>query len=241
MIFNPSTCFQDAIYCAQLMNATSKYLLNRYFKANEVECGIGIDFGRMMVTKTGVRRHGVQRQNYHSLVWLGRPANVASKLTDAANKSVSRNVVNVATKRIRSLFGFGGALSSLFPQQTLGDLLGATPTPLAATAPADDWEWNEVELKDFVENLDTEWVGLDKPKLIKHKSQNIEAFFVAESSEDYSVPPILMTKAVYDGYRHAKPNAKSITEKWYSLRKVKVSGYTGEVYGGDVIYNEFKS
>jgi class 3 adenylate cyclase len=45
----------------------------------------------MMATKTGVRRR--------SLVWLGRPANVASKLTDLANKpeeSVTIPVVQAA-------------------------------------------------------------------------------------------------------------------------------------------------
>jgi adenylate cyclase len=40
----------------------------------------------MLATKTGVRRHGSAQQSYSSLVWLGRPANVASKLTDNANK-----------------------------------------------------------------------------------------------------------------------------------------------------------
>ena len=41
----------------------------------------------MLATKTGIRRHGSAQQSYRSLVWLGRPANVASKLTDHANKA----------------------------------------------------------------------------------------------------------------------------------------------------------
>src|SRR5690606_1769140 len=51
------------------------------------ECGIGIDYGQMLITKAGAARRGAEREFYRSLVWLGRPANVASKLTDIANKS----------------------------------------------------------------------------------------------------------------------------------------------------------
>jgi adenylate cyclase len=51
-----------------------------------VSFGIGIDYGRMLAAKTGLRRHGSAQQSYRSLVWLGRPANLASKLTDQANK-----------------------------------------------------------------------------------------------------------------------------------------------------------
>ena len=60
----------------------------------------------MLATKTGLRRHGSAQQSYRSLVWLGRPANVASKLTDQANKpeEVSEsNKVNVAYSYIGKL------------------------------------------------------------------------------------------------------------------------------------------
>lgn len=86
VIFNPSTAFEDAVNTAVLMNSVCKHHLNKYFTSNEITCGIGLDYGRMLATKTGIRRNGANRANYRSLVWLGRPANVASKLTDIANK-----------------------------------------------------------------------------------------------------------------------------------------------------------
>ncbi|MGS1020564.1 adenylate/guanylate cyclase domain-containing protein [Burkholderia glumae] len=86
VVFDTHNCFSNAIHTAIAMNTVSKHIINQHFSRGEVSCGIGIDFGRMLVTKTGFRRHGVQRHNYRSLVWLGRPANVASKLTDIANK-----------------------------------------------------------------------------------------------------------------------------------------------------------
>ncbi|MDR5809114.1 adenylate/guanylate cyclase domain-containing protein [Caballeronia sp. LZ019] len=89
VLYDVEDCFSNAVHTAFAMNTVAKHIINKYFKRNEVECGIGIDFGRMLVTKTGFRRHGVQRHNYRSLVWLGRPANVASKLTDIANKGAT--------------------------------------------------------------------------------------------------------------------------------------------------------
>ena len=86
ILFNAAGCYGNAIDTAVLINSVCQYVLNRHFTHNEVEFGIGIDFGRMLATKTGIRRHGSAQQSYRSLVWLGRPANIASKLTDHANK-----------------------------------------------------------------------------------------------------------------------------------------------------------
>jgi adenylate cyclase len=86
MLFDKSNCFSNAIDTAVLINSVCTYVINQHFTHSQVTFGIGIDYGRMLATKTGVRRHGSAQQSYRSLVWLGRPANVASKLTDNANK-----------------------------------------------------------------------------------------------------------------------------------------------------------
>jgi adenylate cyclase len=86
VIFDCDDCFRKAVDCAILMNSTAQHVINKHFTKNDVHCGIGIDAGKMLVTKTGFRRRGVEQHNYKNLVWLGRPANVASKLTDIANK-----------------------------------------------------------------------------------------------------------------------------------------------------------
>jgi class 3 adenylate cyclase len=86
-IFDQDKCFSHAADTAFLMNSVCKYIINRRFPHNEVEFGIGIDYGRMLATKTGIARRGGIQQSYRALVWLGRPANIASKLTDNANKA----------------------------------------------------------------------------------------------------------------------------------------------------------
>jgi adenylate cyclase len=86
MLFDSRDCFAQAVDTAVLANSVCQYVINRHFRRDEVAFGIGIDYGSMLATKTGIRRHGAAQQSYRSLVWLGRPANVASRLTDEANK-----------------------------------------------------------------------------------------------------------------------------------------------------------
>ena len=96
MLFDSTDCYTSAVDTAELINSVCQYVLNKHFVHGEVSFGIGIDYGRMLATKTGIRRHGSAQQSYRSLVWLGRPANVASKLTDNANKpEESREIVKL--------------------------------------------------------------------------------------------------------------------------------------------------
>ena len=95
VLFNVENCFSNAINTAILMNSVCQHILDKEFSHNAVKCGIGIDYGKMLVTKAGIIKNGTENTSNKSLVWLGRPANVASKLTDVANKTttVSRNLV----------------------------------------------------------------------------------------------------------------------------------------------------
>lgn len=93
VVFDSYQCCTNALNTAILMHSISEYLLNKHFNKNEIKCGIGIDYGKMLVSKNGIIKQGAENISNKSLVWLGRPANVASKLTDAANKttSISKN------------------------------------------------------------------------------------------------------------------------------------------------------
>ncbi|MFW5871768.1 MAG: adenylate/guanylate cyclase domain-containing protein [bacterium] len=89
VVFDSVDCFLNAIYTAILMN-TLQSLINYHFKDNTFSCGIGIDYGKMMVSKCGTIKKGKENSNYKSLIWLGEPANIASKLTDIAGKSSNK-------------------------------------------------------------------------------------------------------------------------------------------------------
>jgi len=204
VIFDCDDCFANAVNCAILMNSAAKYVINKHFTRNEVQCGIGIDTGKMLVTKTGFRRRGVEQHNYKNLVWLGRPANVASKLTDIANKpgeSIAIDTMEVAYGR------------NIF----------------------DDWKWFKEYPINFVKNLDT------SGGVITHKNPNFLSFIhsVEYLTTRETTKPILMTAPVYNGFKAARPDDKSVKGGWFTKVAVEVPGYTGDVYGGDVHFTAF--
>jgi adenylate cyclase len=87
VVFDKENCYKNAVDTAILMNSVSQHILNKRIKSIDFKCGIGIDYGKMLVTKSGAIRHGAEKEFYRSLVWLGRPANTASRLTDIALKT----------------------------------------------------------------------------------------------------------------------------------------------------------
>jgi adenylate cyclase len=87
VVFDQADCFKKAIDTAVLMNSVCKYILNKRIKSTNFKCGIGIDYGKMLITKGGAIKQGAEKEFYRSLVWLGKPANIASRLTDLAYKT----------------------------------------------------------------------------------------------------------------------------------------------------------
>jgi hypothetical protein len=139
VIFDSANCFTNAVNCAIAMNTVCKYIINERFKANEVTCGIGIDHGNMLATKTGIRRHGFEQPNYRNLVWLGRPANTASKLTDLANKPAEweeEKIVSVGYEEPDWLSAVLPAPKSL---GALGSLFGDPPEGVSGLPPPSPW------------------------------------------------------------------------------------------------------
>ena len=50
VIFDAEASFINAVHCAVAMNTVASHIVNKHFKSNEVVCGIGIDYGRMLAT-----------------------------------------------------------------------------------------------------------------------------------------------------------------------------------------------
>ncbi|MGW8826121.1 hypothetical protein ACWGNU_28800 [Paenibacillus lautus] len=50
-----------------------------------------------------------------------------------------------------------------------------------------------------------------------------------------------MTKKVVDEFKNGNPNDESIKESWWEIQQgLNVPGYTGDIYGGNVIFTIFK-
>ena len=274
VLFDSDGAGANAVECAFSMNTVGQHVLNKHFKANDVTFGIGIDCGKMLATKTGIRRHGHEQANYRNLVWLGRPANIASKLTDLANKpaeSVEIPAVRVAYEQVpRRLALLSEALSSppnTYPASALAAALlpaprnglinllaSVDPAPkkglinvLASLDPAPqnslsalspEWQWQTESMPNFIGNLEMQY----SPTAIRHKNPRFVSFLPDTQSVQIrpATPPILMTLAVWDAYRAAKPHAKTVKEGWVKPVAIRVPGYPGSVFGCDVIYPELR-
>lgn len=89
VVFPKADCYKNAVDCAISINHLMKYVLNKKIYGMEFQCGIGIDCGDMYCIKVGMPKRGEEREDNRRLVWVGDPANHASRLTDFANKEYS--------------------------------------------------------------------------------------------------------------------------------------------------------
>jgi adenylate cyclase len=263
VLFDVQDCFANAVHCAIAMNTVAQHIINRHFKANEVRFGIGIDYGRMLVTKAGIRRHGSEQGNYKNLVWLGRPANVASKLTDAANKPAEYDTVNKVSVAYETrkqpgllslsaagMLGLGSAGVSSPP--AMGGLLGldaaamlglggtgVSPFGILNTASSSKWTWVTETLPAFLSQLEVHYV----PSRITHKNPDFGSFHLMneEVMTKSGTPPILMTTAVWNGFKRAKPDSSSVQKALFEKVSVTVPGYTDVIFGGRVEFPQLRT
>jgi len=97
VVFPSENCYTKAVQCAITINHVSGEI-NRIFNHVDFKCGIGIDHGKMRVIKVGTEKKSDENANYKNLIWVGYPANRASRLTDIANKEIEETYFLVESK-----------------------------------------------------------------------------------------------------------------------------------------------
>lgn len=200
VVFDSDGCFEKAKDTAVLMNTLASHVLNGAISGIPLKCGIGIDHGSMLITKAGLTRHGSEKEFYRSLVWLGKPANIASKLTDLANKS--------HTTPKRTVVHEGMYYPAL-----------------------KDWVWPTQSPESFLARLTPTY-----SRNLLHEAEYFSSFFTTtERGSTIKHPPILITQAVYDGLKSEVPSWSGFKKKWLKPVALRVSGYKGTVWGGDVV------
>ena len=100
VVFEPKECFKNAVDCAVSINHVASKIIAAKIPGFRV--GIGIDYGTMKVYKVGIITTGVENAENKNLVWIGDPANFASRLTDVAGKPMAKKY---SIKRIIKTFG----------------------------------------------------------------------------------------------------------------------------------------
>jgi hypothetical protein len=219
VVFQPNNCFTNAVDCAITMNTIASKVINKHFKLNEFKCGIGIDYGIMLVLKTGIKKIGKERSPYKNLVWIGKPANIASKLTDLANKTIDNTRFKIKYwKYVLNMFGL------------LGLLPGLENLPANQKSFKDELTYGEFDSDSFISNFD--WNSTSKS--FTYSGGRIEEFQKVKSQNIFS--PILMTEKVYIEFKRLNPHRKDVLNNYWKEQHNNLKQYNGKIFGGNLFW-----
>lgn len=102
-----------AVNAARSLQTVIDFSLNKHLKSNVngkvIECGIGIDYGKVLVTWVGM--HGIEsddsKEDEKSCVWVGNTTNYASKYSDIASGGeifISENVYKNLSEEYKEIW-----------------------------------------------------------------------------------------------------------------------------------------
>lgn len=222
IVFPNDNCFTNAVDCAISINHIAKHIINKKFPDVDFKCGIGIDYGELRVIKVGIQRRGTEHGENKGLVWVGYPANYASRLTDNANKKVRETVFEVKQYPIIP------NLSSLFPPippfHTKMSVLGSSIPQIKYSTKE---ETILLSAEEFAKNVYITYDG----KFDMYGGRFV-SFRKVENTFDY--PGILMTEAVYKGYSKANPTSNDVVDNLWKEQNHNIKNISGKIYGCDI-------
>lgn len=223
VVFEPSNCFVDAVNCAVTMHTVAVRILKKYSGLEDFKCGIGIEYGEMLILKTGIQKRNEEQSEYKNLVWIGDAANTASKLTDFAYKEYNSPTYNVTYEYLHSEKVLKG-YKSLSSNPLLDSFLGISPN----LEPEYEWKFEKrtatisISSEEFIKKIKThpEWKYGDKKLLAIEKNE-----------QTGTTSPILMSGKVYIEFKKLEPKSTLLPN--FTQRKYPDAPYTGTgIYGG---------
>jgi len=220
IVFPQDNCFQNALNAAVSIYTVATEIIDKQFTGLSFKCGIGIDYGEMTIIKAGLPKREPERTNYKNLIWIGKPANIASKLTDVAHKTIKKTFFKVSYNG----YNFFGIHFPVFNIQGLPIASPASQSIYNSSISVD-----EIDELEFVKNIT--W---DKSLGFSYAKGKFISFEKIE--RDYVEAPILFSEAVYSGFVSAYPNDPTIKQGFWRKQQVALKDYTGQVYGGTVFW-----
>lgn len=217
------------VECAISINTISSKIIRRY--CDDFKCGIGIDYGEMYVHKTGIIKQGKEASSYKNLIWIGRPANIASRLTDIANKELSETIFRV-TRKLKNprAYRHKDQGYTYLPSSLLGPLERVHNEPLYL----DKEETVEMSIEEFSNSI---WQSESTGEI---STLNGKMVHFEKDIRNFSQKPILMTQSVYNGFMNETPNHSTISKKYWQEVKADIRDYEGKVWGGDIVWSSVK-
>lgn len=224
VVFPSNNCYTNAVDCAISINHFAQNAMNKKFKDVDFKCGIGIDYGKLKVLKVGIPRRGEERHEHRALVWTGYPANIASRLTDVANKKIEETYFEVVRNPIN-------------PRKMPGYLWGNYSSPLLGSKPATDNEpfyLSTTETKEMTPEEFANSISSYKEGELDITGGKFIRFSKKTRIVNYS--PILMTADVYTGFKNANPERNSIKNKLWKEHTHIIKNVDKKIYGADITW-----
>lgn len=208
VVFPENNCFTNAIDCAITINHAATIIRDVFANVN-FHCGIGIDYGDMRVLKVGIERKGDENQENKNLVWIGEPANLASRLTDVANKEFKDVKYTI-----------------------MGEFYHYDPLGLSASlffTPQTGWikETKEMTPEEVANSL-----SFSQDGKLTFSGRNISAFKKEEIV--YKYKPILLSEEVYTNYKKEHSQRVDIQKKMWIKESRKIKDISYNVWGADL-------
>ena len=94
----------------------------------------------------------------------------------------------------------------------------------------DEWVWRTFSHDEFIARLDA------TGGRITHQEGTFKTFVSSTDNVETTHQPIFMTKDVYEGFKAACPDDKSITNSWFNNVTDEIRDFSGDVYSGNVYY-----
>lgn len=207
IVFPSDNCFTKAVCCAITINHIAQKI-NDKFDNFEFKCGIGVDYGKISVMKVGIVKKGAENDDNKGLVWVGYPANFASRLTDCANKEFTDVVYSVDAD---------------FYECHLFD-----PNPFWSRGSG----WYR-KVKDLTAEELSESISVSSYGELKSSSfQNPRS--IKKMERKYLYKPILLSDKVYLEYKKANPQVNSVKNGWWEKQTRKIRDIEFDVWGADL-------
>lgn len=222
IVFPNENCFTNAVDCAISINHIVKNIINKKFPDVDFKCGIGVDYGELRVIKVGIQRRGEEHGENKGLVWVGYPANHASRLTDNANKEIRETVFKVKQYPIIPDFSF--LFPAIPPFYTKMSEIGSSK-PIIKYSTKE--ETTVLSAEEFAKKV---YITRDG------KFDIYGGRFVSFSKVEniYNYPGILMTEAVYKGYSEANPTSYDVIHNLWKEQNHNIKNISGKIYGSDI-------
>jgi class 3 adenylate cyclase len=227
VVFEPENCFIDAVNCAAMMYTVGTRILKKYSGLETFKCGIGIEYGEMLILKTGIQKRHEEQSEYKNLVWVGDAANVASKLTDLSSKEYCSPLYKVTYIE----WDYDNVLNGYEKSISLADkyLYGGTGKPIYRRELVQKNRTTSLSIEEFANKVEITAEGwkYDGKKITGIEKENRSGY----------TSPILMSGKVYSEFKKADPKSphlKNFSQKNYPHALYVNTG----IYGGNAICSE---